>query len=126
MRTTVVTWPSKLEVNRWRHRLSIREPTDSFQQTLVETLDVANAVFYPRIYVAVKTFLTYPVSACAAERSFSSMKRLKIPLRNTMTVDRLSSLATYCTSKRKKKSMLRVCSTSLRSTKKDASLFAVL
>ncbi|XP_068704558.1 52 kDa repressor of the inhibitor of the protein kinase-like [Montipora foliosa] len=83
----------KLEVNRWRHRWSIREPTDPLPQTLVEILDVANPAFYPAIYVAVKTLLTYPVSACAAECSFSSMKRLKTPLRNTMTDDRLSSLA---------------------------------
>ena len=45
------------------------------------------------IYVAVKTLLTYPVSTCVAERSFSSMKRLKTPLRNTMSEDRLSSLS---------------------------------
>ena len=83
----------KLEVNRWRYRWSIRKPTDPLPQTLVETLDVANAAFYPGIYVAVKTLLTYPVSACAAECSFSSMKRLKTPLRNTMTDHRLSSLA---------------------------------
>lgn len=83
----------KLEVDRWRHRWSIREPTDPLPQTLVETLDVANAAFYPAIYVAVKTLLTYPVSACTAERSFSLMKRLKTPLRNKMTDDHLSSLA---------------------------------
>ena len=76
-----------------RHCWCIRELTDSLPQTLVETLDVANAAFYPGIYVAVKTLLTYPVLACAAERSFSSMKRLKTPLRNTMTDDCLSSLA---------------------------------
>ena len=83
----------KLEVNRWRYRWSIGEPTDPLLQTLVETLDVADAAFHPGIYVAVKTLLTYPVSACAAEHSFSSMKRLKTPLRNTMTDHRLSSLA---------------------------------
>ena len=33
------------------------------------------------------------VSTCAAERSFSSMKRLKTPLRNTLNKERLSSLA---------------------------------
>ena len=48
----------KLEVNRWRRRWSIREPTgDPLPQTLVETLDVANAAFYPGAYVAVKTRL---------------------------------------------------------------------
>lgn len=84
MRTTVVTWPlvwkSSLKVNRWRRHWSIREPTDHLPQTLVETLDVANGAFYPGIYVVVKMLLTYPVSTCAAERSFSSMKRLKMPL----------------------------------------------
>ena len=34
------------------------------------------------------------VSTCAAERSFSGMKRLKTPLRSTMSEERLSSLAT--------------------------------
>ena len=64
-------------------------------QTLVETLDHANSQFYPGVYVALVTLLTYPVSTCTAERSFSSLKlkRLKSPLRSTMTDERLSSLA---------------------------------
>ena len=65
-------------------------------QTLVETLDHANSQFYPGVYVALVTLLTYPVSTCTAERSFSSIKRLKSPLRSTMTQmtdERLSSLA---------------------------------
>ena len=33
------------------------------------------------------------VSTCAAERSFSGMKRLKTPLRITISEERLSSLA---------------------------------
>jgi len=40
----------------------------------METLDFANPEFYPGIYVAVKILLTYPVSTCVAERSFSSTK----------------------------------------------------
>ena len=59
----------KLEMNRCRHRWSIREPTDPLPQTLVDTLDVANAALYPGIYVSVKTLLAYPVSAYAAECS---------------------------------------------------------
>ena len=62
-------------------------------QTLVETLDHANPPFYPGVYVALVTLLTYPVSTCTAQRSFSSMKRLKTPLRSTMTDERLSSPA---------------------------------
>ena len=47
--------------------------------------------FYPGIYVALITFFTSPLSICTALRSFSSMKRLQIPLRRTMTEERLSS-----------------------------------
>jgi len=50
-------------------------------------------ISYSKRYTdALKTLLTYPVSVCTAERSFSSLKRIKTPLRNTMTGQRLSSL----------------------------------
>ena len=38
-------------------------------------------------------FVRYHVSTCTAERSFSGMKRLRTPLRRTMTGERLSSLS---------------------------------
>ena len=48
--------------------------------TLVDgTLDDASRQFYPGMYVAFVTLLTYPVSTCAAEGSFSGMKGLKNP-----------------------------------------------
>ena len=56
-------------------------------QTLV------NPNFIPVYYVALVTLLIYSVSTCTAACSFSSMKRLKSPLRSTMTDERLSSLA---------------------------------
>ena len=49
--------------------------------------------FIPVCYVALVTLLTYSVYTCTAARSFSSMKRLKSPLRSTMRDERLSSLA---------------------------------
>ena len=58
-------------------------------QTLVETFDQANS----NSILALITLLTYPVSTCTAERSFSDMKRLPTPLRRTMTDERLSCLA---------------------------------
>ena len=66
----------KLEVNRWRYRWSIREPTDPLPQTLAETLDVANAAFYPGIYVAVKTLLTYPVSAGSTTKTMLCLRQV--------------------------------------------------
>ena len=62
-------------------------------QTLVETFDQANYNSNPEYNVALITLLTYPVSICTAERSFSGMKRLLTPLRRAMTDERLSSLA---------------------------------
>ena len=82
----------KTEVTRWKYKWSGMDPNVT-PQTLVETLDHANSQFYPGVYVALVTLLTYPVSTCTAERSFSSMKRLKSRLRSTMTDERLSSLA---------------------------------
>ena len=65
----------KREVTWWRHKwLSVEE---DIPQILVETLDSANPEFYPGIFVGMKTLLTYPASTCAAERVFSSMKRLR-------------------------------------------------
>ena len=58
-------------------------------QTLVETPDLTNSQFYPSVYVALETLLTYPLPTCTAQHSFSSMKRLKSPLRSTMTDKRL-------------------------------------
>ena len=62
-------------------------------QTLVETFDQSNYNSIPEYNVAFKTLLTYYVSTCTVERSFSGMKRLQTPLRRTMTDERLSSLA---------------------------------
>ena len=90
----------KREVTRWRHRWLLSE--EGSPQSLVETLDYANAELYPGIYLAIKTLLTYPVTTCVAERSFSGMKRLKTPLRSTMFDERLSSLAVLHVHKHKK------------------------
>lgn len=59
---------------------------------LAATLDEAHHLF-PNIYIILKTLLTMPVSTATAERSFSTLKRLKTYLRNTMGNDRLTALA---------------------------------
>ena len=63
-------------------------------QTLVETFDETNSNSIPE-YMSrgLITLLTYPVSMYTAELSFGCMKRLRTPLRRTMTDERLSSLA---------------------------------
>ena len=82
---------TRLMVTRWCYRWLSFE--DGIPQTLGKTLDSANPEFYPGVYVAIKTLLAHLVSTCAAERSLSSMKRLKTPLRSVASDATSSSLS---------------------------------
>ena len=55
-------------------------------QTLVETSDQVNFNSILE-FVALITLLSYPVSTCTAERSFSGMKRLLLYEENSFTKD---------------------------------------
>ena len=57
------------EITLWKHKWSGNCDNEK-PQTLVETRDHANPQLHPGKYVALLTLLTYPVSTCAAERSF--------------------------------------------------------
>ena len=48
---------------------------------------------YPNIQKLLKIFATLPVTTATAERSFSTLRRLKTYLRTTMTGERLNGLA---------------------------------
>lgn len=48
---------------------------------------------FPNVNIALRIYLTLPVSNCTGERSFSHMKRIKNYLRSTMLQERLSALA---------------------------------
>lgn len=80
----------KNELLKWKCKWENRsdKPSD-----LIQTLKHAHPDFYPNIHVAVKILLTMPVSSATAERSFSSLKRIKTYLRSTMVEDRLNGLS---------------------------------
>jgi hAT family C-terminal dimerisation region len=48
---------------------------------------------FPQVDRLVRLMLICPVSSCEAERSFSSLRRLKTWLRNSMTQSRLNAIA---------------------------------
>jgi len=50
----------------------------------LEALDNCDEEVYPNIHFLLKIFVSLPVSTATPERSFSSLKRLKTYLRNTM------------------------------------------
>lgn len=50
-------------------------------------------LMYPNIRKLLKIFATLPVSTATAERSFSTLRRLKTYLRTTIGADRLNGLA---------------------------------
>jgi len=50
-------------------------------------------LLYPNVTVLLQVLATLPVTTATAERSFSTLKRLKTYLRSSMRDDRLTSLA---------------------------------
>lgn len=79
------TADSELEV--WRHTAK-NVQTDDLCQLLEHT-----ELMYPNVHTILKVLLTMPVSTATAERTFSSLRRLKTYLRSSMAETRLSSLA---------------------------------
>lgn len=51
----------------------------------LHALDVCDKEIYPNIHKLLKIFCTLPVSTATPERCFSSLKRIKSYLRNSMT-----------------------------------------
>ncbi|XP_067132434.1 zinc finger MYM-type protein 1-like [Centruroides vittatus] len=51
------------------------------------------ATAFPNLFIALRIYLTIPVSVASGQRSFSRLKLVKNYLRSTMTQDRLNSLA---------------------------------
>ncbi|KAL4113754.1 hypothetical protein QTP88_017327 [Uroleucon formosanum] len=60
---------------------------------LSKLLNNCNENDYPNVYKLLKIVATLPITTATAERSFSTMRRLKTYLRNTMAENRLNGLA---------------------------------
>src|SRR4029434_9787957 len=77
-----------MQIQSWK-QLNELQPK---RRELYQALE-SSANFYPKIHCVLKVLLTMPVSTASAERSFSTMRRLKTCLRSTMTDKRLTGLA---------------------------------
>ncbi|CAG9817043.1 unnamed protein product [Phaedon cochleariae] len=79
LRAEIIMWQ-----NRWEN-----EP--DLPSTAIEALCFGASLF-PAIKILLQIFVALPVSTATAERSFSTIKRLKTHLRSTMGEERLNGL----------------------------------
>ena len=61
--------------------------------TIAAILANINKDIFPNIYYMLTILAVLPITTCEAERSLSTLRRLKTYLRSTMAADRLTSLA---------------------------------
>ncbi|XP_050510364.1 uncharacterized protein LOC126887071 [Diabrotica virgifera virgifera] len=68
---------------------------------LIEVLEHEHACFLPSVAKAIQIALCLPPTTCTIERSFSTLKRVKTWIRNTMSNNRLSGLCLLSVHRRK-------------------------
>lgn len=78
------------ECDRWKVRCATSLPRPS--TAIEEVLRDLPQELYPNVSKCLHVLLAMPVSTASAERSFSSMRRLKTYFRSTMSTGRLSGL----------------------------------
>ncbi|XP_022171524.1 52 kDa repressor of the inhibitor of the protein kinase-like isoform X1 [Myzus persicae] len=80
----------KAEINLWKTKWNKIET--NIPHTAVTSLPYCEE-YFPNIKILLQLFATLPVSTATAERSFSTLRRLKNYMRSTMTESRLNGLA---------------------------------
>ncbi|KAK3914194.1 52 kDa repressor of the inhibitor of the protein kinase [Frankliniella fusca] len=80
------------ELNLWERKWG-RVENSALPDTAVAALDACDKEVFPIAHGLLKILSTLPSSTCTAERSFSTLRRLKTYLRSTMRADRLTGLA---------------------------------
>lgn len=72
----------------WKNKLEQDKPSCA-----IEALSECNKELFPNIFTLLNIFSSLPVTTATAERTFSTLRRLKTYLRNACGQDRLSGLA---------------------------------
>jgi hypothetical protein len=69
------------ELGMWRDKMIDANPRPS---CAISAMKICNSEIYPNIYCLLEILATLPVSTATPERSFSSLKRIKTYLRNSI------------------------------------------
>ena len=80
--------PTEVEQEKWKKAQIFVKIT----QSLVDTLNFCNEIFFPNVHAMLQLLLTLPVGSVACERSFSKLLRLKTWDRCSMGANRLNGL----------------------------------
>ncbi|XP_046684428.1 52 kDa repressor of the inhibitor of the protein kinase-like [Homalodisca vitripennis] len=80
----------KAEFELWHNSFKTHTNTP---RNVIDLLNLCDKDMFPNIHILLKILCTIPVTTSTAERSFSTLRRLKTYLRNTMGANRLSGLA---------------------------------
>ena len=67
-----------------------RDNSDHAKLSFIDLLQ--HTAFYPAVKQAIVIFVTLPATTCTAERSFSTLRRVKTWVRSTMGHERVSGL----------------------------------
>ena len=79
---------------QWYQTLTTVKDKSATPCQIAEEMQLKNLnQLLPQFWKAVQILATTPVTSCLSERSFSSLRRLKTYLRNTMSSGRVSNLA---------------------------------
>lgn len=73
---------SLAELRIWRIKII---KNNEILKTALDALQLCSSNIYPNIHKLLKILCTLPVSTATPERSFSTLKRVKTYLRNSMT-----------------------------------------
>ncbi|KAL4104264.1 hypothetical protein QTP88_019573 [Uroleucon formosanum] len=77
---------------KWKNIENNLKPT-----TAIEALSICDNLMYPNMYESLKILAIIPIFTATAERSFSTLRRLKTYLRNTTSESRLVGLTLLAT-----------------------------
>lgn len=78
----------------WHQKwIRLKNESNFVPETAVAALEACVQTTFPLIHTFLSILVTLPVSTASAERSFSTLRRVKTWLRSRVTEDRLTSLA---------------------------------